>query len=171
MGLHLAKVSSADCNMMITARMGEMRHGLPLNNDSDTPHRPRYNIRNALFGASGTEVTVHEQNMIYLISSFSPTYTTEGGRTFVENLSSFVTAEELSIPDMSGQCIMWPTHPPDDNEILNGDYGSTTNWKFAVVLHLNIRGTTRVQIIATLYPEVERTREGEGLAITFDTPS
>ena len=172
-GLPLAKHSSADYNMMITGIVSTQQDHLSLRCDSDAPCRPKYHVRDVRFGTSETKVTFHEQNTINLMSSFSPTYTTENGKTFVESLSAIVTAEELSKSYTSYTCgryIMWPTHPPDNTEILNGVYGSTTNWKFAVIQELNVGGVTRATVMDTLYP-VEIRSDARKKSVTFDTPS
>ena len=110
--------------------------------------------------------------MINLISSFFPTYTTESGKIFVKSLSAIVTAEDLDKSDKSDRFIMWPTHPPDDNESLNGDYGSTTNWKFAVIDEMSVGGATLVRILGCLHDKEKQTPSSTLMtAVTFDTPS
>ena len=132
MELPLAEVSSSDRSVIIEIA-GTIQYDLLSKSDSCAPGRPKHDISDGRFGPYGIEVTVHEQKMINLISSFSPTYTTESGKYFVESLSAIVTEEDLDKSDKPDRFTMWPTHPPDDNESLNGDYGSTTNWKIAVI--------------------------------------
>ena len=171
MQLPLAEVTSSDRSVII-GTVGTIQHDLSHKSDSYAPRRPKHDMSDGRFGSEETEVTVHEQNMINLISSFSPTYTTESGKIFVKSLSAIVTAEDLDKADKPDRFIMWPTHPPDDNESLNGDYGSTTNWKFAVIDEMSVGGATRVRILDCLHHEEKQTPSSTLLTpVTFDSPS
>ena len=171
MELPLAEVFSSNCTVII-GTVGTVQHDMSSKLDSYAPRRPKHDMGDGRFGPNDIEVTVHEQNMINLISSFCPTYTTESGRTFVKSLSAIVTAEDLDKADKADRLIMWPTHPPDDNESLNGDYGSTTNWKFAVIDEMSVGGATRVRILDCLHNEEKQTPSSTLMKpVTFDSPS
>ena len=167
MELPLAEVSSSK-RSVIVGIAGTTQYDLSSKSDSYAPGRPKHDISDGRFGPDGIEVTVHEQEMINLISSFFPTYTTQSGKYFVESLSAIVTAEDLDKSDKSDRFIMWPTHPPDDNESLNGDYGSTTNWKFAVIDEMIVGGATRVRILDCLHHKKQTPLMAP---VTFDSPS
>ena len=171
MELPLAEVLSSDRRIIIGA-VGTIQHDLSFKSDSYASRRPKHDLSDGRFGPNDIEVTVHEQNMINLISSFCPTYTTESGRTFVKSLSAIVNAEDLDKADKAHRFIMWPTHPPDDNESLNGDYGSTTNWKFAFIDEMSVGGATRVRILGCLHHEEKQTPSSTLMTpVAFDTPS
>ena len=178
MQLPLAEVTSSDRSVII-GTVGTIQHDLSHKSDSYAPRRPKHDMSDGRFGSEETEVTVHEQNMINLISSFSPTYTTESGKIFVKSLSAIVTAEDLDKADKPDRFIMWPTHPPDDNESLNGDYGSTTNWKFAVIGGISVGGAIQVRILDCLHHEEKQTPSStlktavkfDSRVFTFDSPS
>jgi hypothetical protein len=94
--------------------------------------RPRYNRHDRIIPGS---VTGFEQEMIFLMSTFSGTHSTEAGRYFVERLSRVTdtvdfTADGPLLANPS-RIIMWPTHRPDVMESVNADFGSDVNWTFA----------------------------------------
>ena len=171
--LPLAEVSASDSTVIIGIA-GTKQYGLSSKSDSYAP-RPKHDISDSRFGPYGIEVTVHEQRMINLISSFFPTYTTESGKYFVESLSAIVTAEDFDKADKSDRFMMWPTHQPDDNESLDGDYGSTANWKIAVIDEMSVGGAIRVRILDCLHHEThtyEKQTPSSPLMtpVTFDSP-
>ena len=174
MALPLEEVLSTDCNV-IKEESDAKRCDAPLRSKSSAPRRPIYDLSDSRFGPEKTDVAGDEQNIINLTSSYSPTYTTENGRFFTRSLSAIVTAEEFqeSLRHNPYRFIMWPTHPPDDTEILDGDYGSTTNWKFAFVIGMTVGGVTKAQILNILHPEegVAAPSLWRSMIVTFDTPS
>lgn len=96
------------------------------------PPRPKYVMQNVLIPGS---VTPFEQDMIFLISTFSGTHSTEAGRIFVERLSRVIDVadykKEVSSDQIHSNIIMWPTHEPDVKESVDGDFCSDVNWIFA----------------------------------------
>lgn len=165
--LPVAEVSSINCNVT-KEKTNAMRHDEPLRSESSAPRRPIYDLRD---DREKTDVTVAEQNNIDLISSFTSTYTTENGRAFTKSLMTIVTAEEFRKSFPTDRFIMWPTHPPDDTETLDGDYGSTTNWKFAKILEVDVGGVTRAYTVGTLHPEEGAAPSWKIKLVTFVTPS
>ena len=101
-------------------------------------------------------VTRLEQDMIFLMSTFSGTHSTEAGRIFVEQLSRVTDAADFmkefpSHPDPS-DIIMWPTHEPDVQESVNGDFCSDVNWIFACCHRYEWGSQMSATIIGSLYP-------------------
>jgi hypothetical protein len=63
-----------------------------------TRNRPRHDRRNLIIPRS---VTVFEQDMLFLISTFSGTYSTEAGRYFVEHLSRVTDTADCATLNLS----------------------------------------------------------------------
>ena len=120
------------------------------------PSRPKYVMQDVLIPGMVTRL---EQDMIFLISTFSGRHFTEAGRIFVEQLSRVTDAadftKEFPSHPIPSDIIMWPTHEPDVEESVNGDFCSDVNWIFACC-HRYEWGTSDSQmsatIIGSLYP-------------------
>jgi hypothetical protein len=103
-------------------------------------------------------VTRFEQDMIFMISKFSGTYTTEAGKYFVEKRSRVADFGDFSVPERRREIsgiIMWPTDEPDVMESVNGDFCSDVNWIFAFCGGYEVEGTAMpisVTIVGSLHP-------------------
>ena len=124
----------SDCNDLQTpqAQIVDDVEGSPNNWGTASvicPSRPKYDVRS--IEIPGT-VTRFEQDMIFLISTFSGTHSTEAGRYFVEHLSRVTDGADFAT---TSRIIMWPTHGPDVKESVDGDFCSDVNWIFAYCLN------------------------------------
>jgi hypothetical protein len=86
----------------------EVRYDKEGTKPAETRTRPRHDRRNLIIPGS---VTVFEQDMLFLISTFSGTHSTEAGRYFVERLSRVTdTADDSTVnPQLAGCTTVGPS--------------------------------------------------------------
>ena len=170
----------SDCNDLQTpqAQIVDDVEGSPNNWGTASvicPSRPKYDVRSIEIPGS---VTRFEQDMIFLISTFSGTHSTEAGRYFVEQLSR--VDAKLSTEDYLSQeysrIIMWPTHGPDVKESVDGDFCSDVNWIFAYCDYdIPVMGDSdrpmRAAIIGSLFPLIPSRNYSELYStVSFEKP-
>ena len=135
--------------------VGHVNKRQRFNRDSDSAMGPVY--------VRGTEVW---QSRLDAASSYVPSCNSEEGERFKDSLSRVVKSNEAQ----QGQGIMIPADTQDENELLNADWGATSNFVFAVLNEKPTSMTTRVTIVGYLHtPEVIELQAK--LNITFKTPN
>ena len=124
------------------------------NRDSNTDYNPKYTLVNAVWQAKLTAA-----------ANYEPSSTTEEGQRFTESLSKTVLAKHAHM----GLPIMIPADTPNKNELLNGDWGATSNFVFALLQEKPTVQTVRVAIVGYLHaPAAVELQAGQFLV--YETP-
>ena len=125
------------------------------NRDSNTEYGPKYTSASAIW-----------QTKLDIAASYKPSSTTEGGERFTETLSRIV----LSKYAYQGLAIMIPADYPNENELLDGDWGATSNFVFALLQEKPTGLTARVAIVGYLHKPAKVELQA-GHCLVFTTPS
>ena len=124
------------------------------NRDSNTDYGPKYTLANAVWQAKLTAA-----------ANYEPPSTTEEGQRFTESQSKIVLAKHAQM----GLPIMIPANTPNKNELLNGDWGATSNFVFALLQEKPTVQTVRVAIVGYLHsPATVELQAGQFLV--YETP-
>jgi hypothetical protein len=137
---------------------------LPIENPSK---RPRF-LRDSstAFGPTYTLATEIWQSRLNAAASYTPDSMTSEGKRFTDNLSQVVTTKcaEQGLP------IMFPADDPNIDEPLDGEWGATSNFVFALLQEKPNSMTARVAIIGYLHnPDEIQLHAGQH--IVFATPT
>jgi hypothetical protein len=136
-----------------------------LNPSDNQNKRPRFNRDSATSGPQYVQVTLSWQSRLDAASAYTPTSTTEDGKRFTEILSSAVKSNEAH----QGMAVMIPADDANENESLDGDWGATSNFVFALLQENPMSSTTRVTTIGYLHTPVDSQLQ-PSQNIVFKTP-
>lgn len=129
--------------------------------------RPRFNRdSNTEFGPTYTSANAIWQEKLDIAAAYKPSSTTEEGERFTETLSRIV----LSKYAYQGLAIMIPADYPNEDELLDGDWGATSNFVFALLQEKPTALTARVAIVGYLHKPAKVELEA-GQCLVFTTPS
>ena len=114
--------------------------------------RPKFNRDSTTaIGPLYTVASISWQNRLDMITSYTSSSTTEEGQRFIEILSQLV----ISTDARQGMTVMIPADVQEENELLNGDWGATSNFIFALVQEKPTMMTVRVEVIGYLHTPAE----------------
>jgi hypothetical protein len=133
----------------------------------DSVKRPRFNRDSATaMGPVYTTANEFWQNRLDTMATYTPSSTTEGGQRFTDTLSRIVICTEA----LQGLPVMIPADTQNNDELIDGDWGATSNFVFALLQEKPTTMTTRVAIVGYLHtPAKVLLHSAEHLV--FKTPS
>lgn len=131
------------------------------------PKRPRFNrdLITAL-GPTYLHASAPWQSKLETAATYTPSSTTEEGQRFSETLSKLI----LSKYAHQGLPIMFPADTPNEDELIDGDWGSTSNFIFALLQKKPTAQTARVAVVGYLHTPAEIQLHA-GQYLVFATPT